>query len=77
MKILFISAHPDDLELCIGEFIYRLNKIHDILIVSATRGEWGTVNNKLKGKWLAKIREKQLKRFGSAYYGLLKRINEK
>jgi len=67
LKILFISAHPDDLELCIGEFIYRLNKIHDILIVSATRGEWGTVNNKLKGKWLAKIRENELKDAASVH----------
>ncbi|MHA1232043.1 MAG: PIG-L deacetylase family protein [Candidatus Helarchaeota archaeon] len=61
MKIMFLCAHPDDLELCVGEFIYQLNKIHDVWIVSATRGEWGTVNKKLKGKWLAKIRENELK----------------
>ncbi|MHA1270348.1 MAG: PIG-L family deacetylase [Candidatus Helarchaeota archaeon] len=61
MKILFICAHPDDLELCVGEFIYRINKSHQVVIISATRGEWGTVNKRLKGRWLAKIRERELK----------------
>lgn len=65
MKILFLCAHPDDLEICVGAFIYKLNKKHEVFIVSATRGEWGTVNSKLKGKWLAKIRENELREAAS------------
>ena len=61
MRILFICAHPDDLELCVGEFIYRLNKLHQVDIVSVSRGEWGCLDKKLKGRWLGKIRERELK----------------
>ncbi|MHA1382552.1 MAG: PIG-L family deacetylase [Candidatus Helarchaeota archaeon] len=57
----FICAHPDDLEMFVGAFIrHAVKKENDVEIVSLTKGEWGTIDSKLKGKKLARIRVREL-----------------
>ncbi len=58
----FICAHPDDLEMFVGSFIRLAAKKHDVEIVSMTKGEYGTLNPKLKGNKLAKIRVQELRK---------------
>jgi LmbE family N-acetylglucosaminyl deacetylase len=58
----FICAHPDDLEMFVGAFIrHAVKRGHDVEIVSITKGEWGTMDPKLKGKPLTKIRVQELR----------------
>jgi LmbE family N-acetylglucosaminyl deacetylase len=57
----FICAHPDDLEMFSGMFIrWAVQKGHDVEIVSMTKGEWGTLDPRLKGDKLAAIRVREL-----------------
>ena len=75
MKLLFIAAHPDDLEATISEFlrlVARRQDKHEILIACMTKGEYGTMDPNLRGDKLANIRIKEyLGVLG--HYGLSKR----
>lgn len=66
-KIIFFQAHPDDLEHKCGHLMHYLttksNKKHTIKIASITKGEFGLPGpqyDKFKGKFLGKIRTKEL-----------------
>lgn len=60
MKVLFVCAHPDDLEFYISNIIISLAKTHTVRILSMTNGEYGTDNTLLAGEKLAAIRKKEL-----------------
>jgi LmbE family N-acetylglucosaminyl deacetylase len=60
MKVLFVCAHPDDLEFYVSNIMISLAKTHAVSILSMTSGEYGTSNPSLAGKKLATIREKEL-----------------
>jgi LmbE family N-acetylglucosaminyl deacetylase len=64
---LFVQPHPDDLELNCGQILHYLSKkaknINKIQIISVTKGEFGLPGpqyDKFKGKFLAKVREREL-----------------
>ncbi|MFW9773381.1 MAG: PIG-L deacetylase family protein [Candidatus Heimdallarchaeota archaeon] len=66
-KIIFFQPHPDDLEFNCGHLIHYLSKKsrnhHTIKIASITKGEFGLPGfkyDKFKGKFLAKVRTKEL-----------------
>ena len=65
-KFLFVQPHPDDLELNCGQILHALSrkvKVTDIHVISVTKGEFGLPGpqyDKFKGKFLAKIREREL-----------------
>ncbi len=47
MSILFIGAHPDDIELgCAGTICYFLEKKHNVYCYHLTNGEYSDVNGK-------------------------------
>lgn len=60
MKVLFVCAHPDDLEFYVSNIMISLAKSHAVRILSMTSGEYGTSNPSLAGKKLATIRKKEL-----------------
>ncbi|MHA1783994.1 MAG: PIG-L deacetylase family protein [Candidatus Helarchaeota archaeon] len=62
MRFLFIAAHPDDLEATISELVRFLSKKQDtneILIACMTKGEFGTMDSKLRGRKMADIRVRE------------------
>lgn len=65
-KYLFVQPHPDDLELNCGQILHYLSKkvnVANIQIISVTKGEFGLPGpqyDKFKGKFLAKVREREL-----------------
>ncbi len=65
-KYLFVQPHPDDLELNCGQILHYLSRkvsIDNIQIISVTKGEFGLPGpqyDKFKGKFLAKVREREL-----------------
>ncbi len=65
-KFLFVQPHPDDLELKCGQILHYLSKkieVSEIQIISVTKGEFGLPGpqyDKFKGKFLAKVREREL-----------------
>jgi len=65
MKILFVCAHPDDLEFSVSNIMISLAKTHAVRILSMTQGEYGTYNLKLRGEKLAQIRMKELRQAAS------------
>jgi LmbE family N-acetylglucosaminyl deacetylase len=57
LKILFLCAHPDDLEFMIPNIIIEcVENGHDITVASMTRGEYGSLNPSMFGEKLARIR---------------------
>ena len=44
MKVLFVCAHPDDLEFYVSNIMISLAKTHAVKILSMTGGEYGTHN---------------------------------
>ena len=45
-NILFVGAHPDDIELgCLGSIIYFTKSGHNVHCMIATDGEWGVGEN--------------------------------
>jgi LmbE family N-acetylglucosaminyl deacetylase len=60
MKVLFVCAHPDDLEFYVSNIMISLAKTNAVSILSMTSGEYGTSNLSLVGKKLATIRKKEL-----------------
>ncbi|MDD1778935.1 MAG: PIG-L family deacetylase [Candidatus Helarchaeota archaeon] len=60
MKVLFVCAHPDDLEFYVSNILISLAKTHAVKILSMTGGEYGTHTPELTGKKLAGIRKKEL-----------------
>ncbi|TFF85365.1 MAG: PIG-L family deacetylase [Promethearchaeota archaeon] len=61
LKFLFFTPHADDIELG-SPFMYleALRLGHDVVEVLMTENQFGTMNKRLKGKKLQKIREKEL-----------------
>lgn len=66
-KFVFFQAHPDDLELNCGYLMHYLTKEskkkHEVKVVSVTKGEFGLPGaqyDKFKGKFLAKVRTREL-----------------
>jgi LmbE family N-acetylglucosaminyl deacetylase len=57
-------AHPDDLEFYISNFLITVakNPKNTVKMISMTRGDQGTVDPKLKGEKLARIRTQELRR---------------
>jgi LmbE family N-acetylglucosaminyl deacetylase len=67
---LFLQAHPDDLEFGCANLLKALADAgHRIIVVSLTRGEFGTTteNDDLKGPKLGRIRTQELLRAGRAH----------
>jgi len=61
-KILFLCAHPDDLEYFIPNIIIEaVNRDFAVTVASMTKGEYGTLTLSLAGEKLGKIREIELK----------------
>ncbi|MHA1264549.1 MAG: PIG-L deacetylase family protein [Candidatus Helarchaeota archaeon] len=62
MRFLFICAHPDDLEFNISNLMITIAQVpsHITKILCMTKGEYGTLNDSLKGEKLGKIRQKEL-----------------
>ncbi len=67
-KYAFFQAHPDDLEIGCGQLMYHLGVrskgIHEIRIVSVTKGEFGLPGSqydRFKGDFLAEIRTQELR----------------
>lgn len=61
VKYLFVCAHPDDLEFNCGNIMADLSAAGaDVTILSLTQGEFGTTDNRWKGRALAKIRIQEL-----------------
>ena len=47
MSMLFIGAHPDDIELgCAGTICYFIEKKHDVYCYHLTNGEYSNINGK-------------------------------
>ena len=65
MKILFVCAHPDDLEFSVSNIMISLAKVHEVRILSMTQGEYGTYDLELRGEKLGKIRIKELRQAAS------------
>jgi LmbE family N-acetylglucosaminyl deacetylase len=65
-KFLFVQPHPDDLELNCGQLLHFLSRkvdVANIQVISVTKGEFGLPGpqyDKFKGKFLAKVREREL-----------------
>ena len=60
MNIVFVSPHPDDIELfCGGTLLHHYNAGDSILVVNMTRGGSGTINSSMKGSRLEEIRTKE------------------
>lgn len=73
-KIVFLQAHPDDLEFNSPHLVEYLSKRgkykYDIRIASMTRGEYGTAKNQnydFKGERLGKIRTREMYKAASIH----------
>ncbi|MHA1381394.1 MAG: PIG-L deacetylase family protein [Candidatus Helarchaeota archaeon] len=62
IKILFLCAHPDDLEYFLPNTIIECgNRGYSVTIASMTKGEYGSLTPNLCGEKLGKIREAELR----------------
>lgn len=61
MRVVFVSPHPDDIEIfCGGTLLYHYYR-HDVIhVVMMTRGENGSLNPKLKGAVLRHLRTQEV-----------------
>ena len=61
-KILFLCAHPDDLEYFLSDFIIQTVDLgYKVTVASMTKGEYGSLNPEMYGEKLAKIRQIELR----------------